>query len=373
MIILYLVNSVAGGGGLQKIVLAKASYMIEQWGFEVHVLCGRQGSEDIHGAHPGLNIHYMSRKKSKSITPNGFVRFFKHISFIKEINPDAVIVCNNKLEDFLIPFFTRKKTIKEIHGSYQSLIHGYLYLMGEKASPGAWVNKASAVYKRRLYPLLLPRFDHAVFLTREDERLWNVPNGTVIHNFVEVNHSIEAGKEKSYFAIAAGRLERNKGFADLIKAWKIVSIRNPGLRLKIWGSGTQEVVLRALVVRLNLADNVELAGFSPRILEEYPYASVFVNTSFSEGFPLVLVEAQERGLPVISYDSPNGVGEIVNHGTDGLICPVGDIDGFADNVLRLAGDENLLGEMSRNAVENARRFDKDRIMRRWQDLLKANE
>jgi glycosyltransferase involved in cell wall biosynthesis len=370
MKILYLVNSVAGGGGLQKIILQKTNYMIEHWGYDVHIVCGRPTNEKIYDANLKINIHYIGKKNQKPLTPNSFVRLIKHLSFIKQLNPDFVMVCNNKLEDFLIPLFTKKKTIKEIHGSYQSLIHGYWHLMGVRTGLRALKANLMSFHKRFVYPRLLSQFDYAVFLTKEDKRLWNVKNGIVINNFVEATPSVNVQQEKLYFAIGVGRLEFNKGFAELIKAWAKVVAKKPELKLKIWGDGTQKDYLQSLITKLKLSSNVELSGYTSTINEEYPKASILVNTSFSEGFPLISVEAQACGLPVVSYDSPNGISEIVNHGKDGLICPVGDIDGFVSNVLRLAEDEKLLNEMSRNATENVKRFDKDRIMQQWKDLLK---
>jgi glycosyltransferase involved in cell wall biosynthesis len=79
--------------------------------------------------------------------------------------------------------------------------------------------------------------------------------------------------------------------------------------------------------------------------------------------------AHACGLPIISYDAPTGPGEIMNHGIDGLLCPVGDIEEFAKNVLMLAEDKLLLEEMSKHAIENVKRFDKDRIMQQWYELF----
>jgi glycosyltransferase involved in cell wall biosynthesis len=375
MRILYLINTITGSGGLQKIILDKANYMVEYWGFEVHFLCGRNVKKDIlYNVNHHLNIHYVHPKESNSLNPNRFARLIKYKSIIKEINPDMVIVCNNKIEDFLVPFLTNKRTLKEIHGSYQSLIYGYRSLMGEKLGLKVWKAKVDSCYKQLLFPRLLSHFDHAVFLTKEDKRLWNVPNGTVIHNFVESKQDVTCRNNvKSYFAIAIGRLEKNKGFIDLIKAWKKVVSKHVDLKLKIFGVGRQEQELKNLIAQLKLIDNVALMGYSSHIWEEYPNASILVSATYTEGFSLIIAEAQTCGLPAIFYDAPNGPKEIINHGVDGLLCPVGNIEEFAKNVLMLAEDEKLLDDMSKNAVKNAKRFDKYHIMQQWYNLLKRNE
>jgi len=100
---------------------------------------------------------------------------------------------------------------------------------------------------------------------------------------------------------------------------------------------------------------VELAGPVPRsaILAEYESADVLLMPSLSEGSANVCYEAMAMGLPVIT--TPNA-GSVIRDGVDGFLVPIRCADGIAERIVQLAGDRNLLYQLSRNARARARDF-----------------
>ena len=92
-------------------------------------------------------------------------------------------------------------------------------------------------------------------------------------------------------------------------------------------------------------------------------------TSRYEGLPMVLLEAQACGLPIISYDCKCGPKDIINDGIDGYIIPMGDRQLFADKLLELIKDQELRLRMGNAAVVSSKRFDEERIMRLWTSLF----
>jgi len=128
--------------------------------------------------------------------------------------------------------------------------------------------------------------------------------------------------------IAAGTLAPWKGFADLIRAVGILTVRRPA-RLLILGGGPLREELQGLVYALGLSDRVELLGYVSNPLKFFSKAEVFVLSSLVEGLPNVLVEAMMCGCTPVSTNCPTGPREVLKDGEYGYLVPVGDPEAMA--------------------------------------------
>jgi glycosyltransferase involved in cell wall biosynthesis len=156
--------------------------------------------------------------------------------------------------------------------------------------------------------------------------------------------------------LAAGRLDAQKDFSTLIKAFAGVRAKRPAC-LMILGQGNgpentdeQRAALTTLATRLGVAADVELPGF---VANPFPYmarASVFVLSSIYEGLGNVLIEALACGCPVVSTDCPSGPAEILDHGRFGALVPVGDAAALA-RAIEDTLDHPPLGESLRARAE----------------------
>lgn len=124
--------------------------------------------------------------------------------------------------------------------------------------------------------------------------------------------------------VGIGRLTKRKDFATLIRAFATVQ-ETIGSRLIILGEGEQREKLRNLASELEVADKVDLPGFSRNPYAYMSRAKLLVLSSIgAEGSPNVLKEAMALGLPVVSTDCPSGPREILKNGRLGRLVPVGD-------------------------------------------------
>jgi glycosyltransferase involved in cell wall biosynthesis len=218
------------------------------------------------------------------------------------------------------------------------------------------------------------RLDALAVLTEDDradyERLLGDLRIARIPNAVPRLPGPVAGLQEPV-AIAAGRLNRQKGFDLLVDAWAPVAEAFPDWRLRIFGGGEERAALRARIEERGLYNEVLLMGPTADLGPELARGSLFVLSSRFEGFGLVIVEAMSKGLPVVSFDCPRGPGEIVEDGRDGVLVPPGDVAALSAALIEVLGDADRRRRMGAAALEKARAYDRDAVGAQWDDLLAA--
>ena len=171
--------------------------------------------------------------------------------------------------------------------------------------------------------------------------------------------------------ISVGRLESVKGFENLIDVLKKVILKNNNVILNIVGDGSQYKLLENKVNTLGLQNNVKLLGYknSKELSELYNQSSVYVMTSFTESFGLVLLEAQSHKLPCIAFDSANGAKELIHNGVDGYLIGNRDREKMANKILELINDKDKCKIFGEKALENSKNYLSKNIKQKWVDIF----
>ena len=171
--------------------------------------------------------------------------------------------------------------------------------------------------------------------------------------------------------ISVGRLESVKGFDDLIDVLKIVVLKNKNVTLNIVGDGSQYKLLDNKINDLGLQNNINLLGYknSKELSELYNQSSIYVMTSFSESFGLVLLEAQSHKLPCIAFDSANGAKELIHNGVDGYLICNRDKEKMTNKILELINDKNKCKQLGEKALENSKNYLSKNIKQKWVDIF----
>jgi len=129
--------------------------------------------------------------------------------------------------------------------------------------------------------------------------------------------------------VAIGRLSAEKGFAGLIEAFgRANRARGDTHQLLIVGEGPERAALAKSIAALGLDEGVTLAGYvaaADRLLET---AAGFVMSSFTEGMPLVLMEALQWGVPILAT-SVGAIPELLQDGRAGELVPPHDVEALA--------------------------------------------
>ncbi|GAU70544.1 phosphotransferase [Streptomyces sp. NBRC 110611] len=174
---------------------------------------------------------------------------------------------------------------------------------------------------------------------------------------------------ESRTVVLGARLAAEKQIEHAIRAFATVAADRPRWNLRVLGDGPRMRPLKNLAGQLGVADQVQLVGSTPHMPEEWAKASIAMLTSRVEAFGLVLVEAQAAGVPVVAYDCPNGPGEILTDGEDGILVPLGDEGELAGALARLMDDDALRREMGAAALKTSAQFTDGEVTQKWHRLL----
>ena len=171
--------------------------------------------------------------------------------------------------------------------------------------------------------------------------------------------------------ISVGRLDKIKGFDDLIDIFNIFQKSHDDWVLHIVGDGNEKQNLQNKINKLNLQNKIFLCGtkLSHELESEYINSSIYLMTSFSESFGLVLVEAASYGLPLIAFDSAKGAKEIIKNNKNGFLIPNRDISVFLEKLNELLENSEQQKNFSKNSLLTAKSFSKSNISEIWNKFL----
>lgn len=170
---------------------------------------------------------------------------------------------------------------------------------------------------------------------------------TVIHNPVEEMSEPSVLPSKNKF-ITVARLSEEKGIDRLIRA--VSKLSNP-FQYFIIGEGDQRKELQKLIDDLQLGDKVFLTGERINPFQGMEDATLMLSGSFYEGFPNSLLEAGILGIPVVAFDAPGGIAEIIREEENGILVKNNDEAAFAnaiDKALQLDLDRKRITEITRS-------------------------
>lgn len=172
--------------------------------------------------------------------------------------------------------------------------------------------------------------------------------------------------------VSVGRLHPVKNFETLIKVFSLVEKKIPQATLTIVGGGEEEDNLKTLVKESGLKDKVTITGMvGAEEVRNYMLSSdLYVMTSHTECFPMVLLEASSVGLPMVAFDVPVGPRSIINDGENGFLVEYENAELMADKIVALMQSRALLKECGAKAKQSAHNYTSDKIMPLWRELFK---
>lgn len=216
-----------------------------------------------------------------------------------------------------------------------------------------------------LFEKYLNKLDKYIVLTNYDkekvDKRFNI-NSIVINNPKSFESDIVSNLDNKRF-VAMGRFVYVKAFEDLIEAFNLFSKKNNDWTLYIYGDGPYKDKYINLIKKYNLENRIFIENYTDDVKKVLLDSSMYLLSSRWEGFGMVLLEAMEMGLPVISFDIPSSKEIIKNN--SGILVRSRNIDEYADAMLKLVNNPILLKEMGKTAKMNVDKYSHVAIGEEW--------
>ena len=171
--------------------------------------------------------------------------------------------------------------------------------------------------------------------------------------------------------VSVGRLSPEKGFMDLLKIFHILHNNHKDWVLDIIGDGSEKDKLMEYISKNDLASSVTLHGYRDKkyIDKILNKSSLYVMTSYTESFGIVLIEAMSHGIPCIAYNSAEGANELINSGFNGYLIKNRNQEMMIKKIEDLMGNYESRKNIGNNSRKFSRRFIGENVIENWYSLL----
>lgn len=357
MRLLYVTNSINGSGGLERVLAVKASYLAENYDYQVSILVLNNGHQNpFYEFSRGISFYSINVGGNPlqywTLYKNGIQKA------VSEIAPDVICVCDDGLKAFFIPIFlkTRAKVIYERHVSKLIEAMDGQSFFKRRLTEGKWI----------LMEALAKKFSTFVVLTNGNKEEWrSLRNLEVIPNplsfYPDSSSELESKK-----VICVGKISYQKGQDLLVKAWEIIHDKHPDWSLELYGIANENFLQTDPLK----AKNIFYFPAEKNIETKYLQSSIYVMSSRFEGFGMVIIEAMACGVPCVSFDCNYGPSDIIKNGEDGFIVGDRNIHELAEKINLLIENKDLRRALGQKARQNVKRFDRQVVVKQWDNLFK---
>jgi glycogen(starch) synthase len=187
------------------------------------------------------------------------------------------------------------------------------------------------------------------------DKLKIIPNGVNVESFTVTESKISRDNyatphEKIVFYV--GRLVREKGVQVLIDAIPKILHYHPNTKFIVAGKGPHEINLKRQTKKMGIEQHIYFTGYINDNTRNniYKFSDVAVFPSLYEPFGIVALEGMATKTPVVVSDT-GGLGEIINHGVNGLKAYTGNDNSLADNILHILLNPDSANRMKERAYQ----------------------
>ena len=371
MKLVYCICEIYNPGGMERVLLNKVRYLVEQHGYDITVVTTDQNGRAPFYPFPekvkmvDLGINY-----SEDNTKGVFTKIWNYLrkrrvhrqrltELLMRERADIVVSLYPSESSFIPYIKDGSKKVLELH------FNKFFRLQYNRTGLLGLIDR----WRTRQDERIVRRFDRFVVLTEEDKGYWgDLDNIQVIPNarsFV-VDEPAKLDEKK---VIAVGRYCHQKDLGKLIDAWRIVCETVNDWKLHLVGDGEDREMLQQQIDRLRLNDSVMLGRAETDMKTVYKSASMLALSSRYEGLPMVLLEAQAAGLPIVSFKCKCGPKDVIEDSLDGVLVEEGDVEGLAAGMLKLIQDDELRKSMGTAAYQRSERYAEENVMENWTALF----
>ncbi|WP_084388022.1 glycosyltransferase family 4 protein [Kushneria phosphatilytica] len=287
--------------GIERVTSVIANRLVER-GFDVSIISLWGGLEPFYPKHEAVTLYQLFSSQVRST--NKWVAMLRRLGRFPLASWRLRRLLRQHPQDILIDtdYLLGQVALPAVAGLNVKHIHW------EHFSFNLDLDKPHKLLGRRL----IARMTHGIItLTQRDREYWQkgasvrgaitaIPN-PVPFEMPEVNYQPD-----TLIVLAVGRLNYQKGFDRLIEAWAVMknkdSAGTANWILRILGDGEEEQNLKQQAHKLGVKNSIEFLPATKDVDYYYRHASILAMSSRFEGFPMVLLEAQSYGLPIVAFD-----------------------------------------------------------------------
>ena len=354
--ICFLIGDLSKSGGTERATTIIANQSSMQ-GYIVSILSLSNGKESFFALQSDINI-YSLYPKSISFKKKFVPVVFKIRKFVKLNHIDTLIVVDSISCIFSMP------ALCGLNVRHICWEHFNFNNNNEK--------KLRDVGRR----IAVKYCDYVVTLTKRDKELWEQRLKIIKAKIFPIANpspyeNIQNIPSLDFKVIlSVGRLTNVKGFDLLIKAWAQVCQTNNDWTLRIVGSGEEEKNLKEQAKELGVINRISFVAVVKDVEPYYRTSSFYCLSSRFEGLPMVLLEAQAFGLPIISFDCEVGPSEIITDQINGWLVPPQDTESMKEALLKAIDiSYEDYTSLSKNSIINSKLFAVHNIIHKWLEIV----
>lgn len=364
-------------GGIEKQVTTLANELSKEYEVEIISLYDILSGESFYQLDDKVKVKYIFNFGPNKDKIKDALKKFKLITLIKQLCKALKIlytkyfglgkIIKNLNTDILIS--SRIEFSKQIkRNDIITISQEHSFIDNEK-----YIKKVRKSFKHIKYLIVMTKGAKEKY----DEWLKNEkikPEVIVIPNIIKENKSGKISNLNNRQIISVGRLEDVKDFYTLILVFSVIVKKYPNYILKIIGEGSMREKLEEQIKKCNLQKNVILTGrrTENEINNELIKSDVFVLTSKSESFSLVLCEAMNFGVPCIAFDVDVGPREIIQDGKNGFLIENRNVDLMIARLDELLYNISLRRFFGSNSYNVAKNYYSENIINKWKNIFGGN-
>lgn len=346
-----IVNSHITWGGLGQFTLSLVKGLSAH-GYEVNGLITHSDSHNFNAfkqlTHSTLYVGRLPK----------IIKYFKIFYFIYTMRPDVIIINYNAVIHFLLPFIPKCMVISVIHSEASEF-----YRISKINYPhvNAWVAPTPGVKDGFIHYCDFPR----------------AKSDTIVipHGIAESKNSRKTTAPDELILAFVGAVYEHKGADLLPEIFEKVLAAIPYARLKIIGTGEMETDLKNIFEQKGMISHVEFMGVIPhdQVRETLSQSDILLFPTRVEAFGLVIAEAMMEGtVPVVTL-LPGITDATVTDSETGFLILKDDVESFAQKVIELGNDPELLSQMSQASMNSAKeRLSLSTMSRHYDELIKGH-
>ena len=340
------------GGGIERVVSNMAWMFSEHPEYDVRIVSTfRKGKELKFPIPENVEVVYLSDGQYDLTSLwNKIISNIKLLRSVRRYKSDALVISTttNITQWLSILGKTRKQKVIAAE-------HGYYWAFG--------------AFTRLVRKHTYRKVNAVVTLTKSEienykpfaRKVVNIPNSLSFY-------PEEANAYNSKRVIAAGRAVIEKGFDQLLDIYKSLGEKHQDWTFDLF-SGEGYLLDKLKEQMKDAPENVHLLPASKNLKQEFLNGEIYVCSSYTESFSMVILEAAACGMCIVSYDCPPGPREIVTNRENGIIVPLNNKAALERAIEDLIDDSESRIELGKKAKQHIKQYLPSNVFVMWDKLI----